>query len=183
MNKIIQISLAAISSGVLLFFLMLPRDFSIDRSALIKTGVDEVMNQVTLSSQRLAWTPWKDYDPEAKFDFDGDGVTPGSEITFQGPRLGKGSIRLITYTDTMVFSEIEITEPFYLHMMERLTVRPLGTDRTRLNWHLGGTLDSLRTQINGVFFDHVLGSALEQGLKKLKELLESTNKKPENSAL
>ena len=177
---IIKRILIGIVALLVLFFVvgfLLPKEIRVERSMEIAAPPQAVFGMVNDFRQFNSWQPWALIDPTTRY-------------VYEGPATGAGS-RMMWYSD-----HPEVRDG----MQEIIASEPYSRVRTNLDFGAQGTAvaDYLIDEVDGgsvltwtletnmggnpimgyvgLMMDSMVGSAYEQGLANLKEILE---KKPE----
>src|SRR5688500_5088098 len=86
--------LVAIILILLVIALYLPNGYFIEKHAIIKRPCDVVMNKVADLHNYAQWSPWLKMDANSKSKITGTPKMPGHKYTWEGKRIGVGSLTL-----------------------------------------------------------------------------------------
>ena len=181
--RIIKWILLAIVGMLALFFavgFLLPKDVRVERSMEIDATPQAVFEMVSDFRQFNRWQPWAQIDPTTRYVYEGPATGAGSRMLWYSdhPEVGDGT------------QEIIESEPYSLVR----TSLDFGMQGTAIADYLieetngGSTLTwTLETNMGGnpvmgyvaLMMDGMVGTAYEEGLSNLKEILE---KPPEPEA-
>lgn len=157
----------------------LPRYVHVERHIEIARPAATVYTVLNSYRSFLAWSPWAERDPGARYELSGPDAGPGARLSWSGdPRLvGSG------------WQEIVQSEPYSLIRMA-LAFDQQGRSETyfrieestggvRLTWGFEtdlldgqGILGGILARYFGLFFDHWIGRDYEAGLQRLKRFVE-----------
>ena len=146
------------------------RDIVIDRPAKV---VYKTVNSMHNFNQ---WSPWPKMDPDAEFTFQGPEYGVGSQMTWSGNQsIGNG---VQTIVETVENQKVKTKTVFkskdnaVSHTTYRLT--PVDEGATKVEWIYETDFDGdIIGRYVGSMLDGMLGPQYEQGLQKLKEVVES----------
>lgn len=174
--RIIKWILLAIVGMLALFFavgFLLPKDVRVERSMEIDATPQAVFEMVSDFRQFNRWQPWAQIDPTTRYVYEGPATGAGSRMLWYSdhPEVGDGT------------QEIIESEPYSLVR----TSLDFGMQGTAIADYLieetngGSTLTwTLETNMGGnpvmgyvaLMMDGMVGTAYEEGLAKLREILE-----------
>lgn len=146
------------------------RDIVIDRPAKV---VFKTVNSMHNFNQ---WSPWPKMDPDAEFIFSGPKFGVGSQMSWSGNQsIGSG---VQTIVETVENQQVKTKTVFkskdnaVSYTTYQLT--PVSEDKTRVEWIYETDFDGdIIGRYVGNMLDGMLGPQYEQGLQKLKEVIES----------
>src|ERR1700741_879066 len=92
--KIISMVVLAIIVILAIVIAMQPERARIEKSIVINAPADSIFPQVSNYKNFSAWSPWTKMDPEVKQSFDETQGGVGSTMTWDGPKTGKGLMRI-----------------------------------------------------------------------------------------
>jgi hypothetical protein len=155
--------------------LLLPASTHVERSVVIDRPPAQVFATVNSFQRFGEWSPWAAYDPSAKYTFEGPASGVGARMTWTGNRsVGSGSQEIV---ESLPDRRVDIALNFDGNPARAAyTLVPEGSG-TRVTW----SFDSHHgynpmSRMFGLLFDRMLGPDYEQGLAKLKSLLESESR-------
>jgi len=170
--KITAIVVLAIIIILGIVIAMQPPEAHIEKSIVIKAPVTSIFPEVSNYRNFIVWSPWTKMDPKVKQTFEGGEGVVGSKVNWDGPKTGKGSQWIEEIEENkrvkngMSFGDS--ADKFYnefIFMPEK--------EGTRVTWMYNGPNNGLGGKLMWVIMGTMLSSQFEQGLKDLKELVES----------
>ncbi len=170
--KIIGIILLVIITIGLVATLMQPSDGHIEKSIVINAPASSVFPEVSDFKKFNVWSPWAKMDPTAKQTVQGMPASVGHTMAWDGSKSGTGSqwteeIRENAFVKNgMKFGGSETT--FY----NEFILAPEGQG-TKVTWTYDGANEGLGGKAMWLVMGPMLGNQYEQGLKDLKQLVES----------
>lgn len=169
--KIISMVVLALIVILAIVIAMQPENAHIEKSIVINAPADSIFPQVSNYRNFSVWSPWTKMDPEVKQSFDEPQASVGSTMTWDGPKTGKGLMKIEEIEDhqrvksSMTFGGYD--GKFYSEFI--LTPAENGT---RVTWTYEGPNAGLTGKAMWVIMGSMLSSQYDQGLKDLKELVE-----------
>ncbi|MBD9435175.1 SRPBCC family protein [Pseudoxanthomonas sp. PXM03] len=169
-------ALAAIAAiGLLLGLggLLLPATTHVERSVVIERSPEQVFATLNSFERFSAWSPWAEYDPQAKYTFEGPASGVGARMRWSGNRsVGSGSQEITTsepHRRVVVALDFDGSQAQAAYLLD-----PEGNG-TRLTWAFDTQhgMNPFKRWL-GLLFDRMIGADYEKGLRKLKSLLEGT---------
>lgn len=172
-----KISLAIVIGFALLFVYAatLPSDYFIFREITINAKAETIYPFVNSSKKANQWMPWIDMDPSIKMNYSGpeEGMGSSSNWSSDG-KMGVGSATIIeSIPNKMVKTKLEYKKPFE-GVQEAEFLITESNNQSVVKWSVRG-----KNNVIGRFFcifmnmDKMVGGNFEQGLLKLKTLVES----------
>ena len=152
--------------------LLLPSSVRVERSVLIERPPAEVFAVLDDPARFNAWSPWYGIDPNAKYDFSGPSRGVGATMTWSGNNdVGAGTQRIIaSIPDSRIDVALEFSG-FGTATASYLFASEAGGTRLRWVYQKEFGLNPFMRWL-GLFMDGWVGPDYEQGLVKLKALLE-----------
>ncbi|MCB0376921.1 MAG: SRPBCC family protein [Bdellovibrionales bacterium] len=155
--------------------LFLPSQFEVDRVIFISKPRADVYSKIVDLGDWNDWSPWYQMEPQARFEFQGTPGVVGSQSLWKGERIGEGSQTLTRVVDReYIETKLEFKKPSpsqaiaYFRFVEQ-------DDGTLVTWGMKGDLPYPLGRWLGLFFKQRLGSQLQEGLDRLKTLLETSD--------
>jgi len=175
--KILLKILAGLAVLVLLLVLvafLLPRQYRVERSVVIKAQPDAVLAQVAMLPAWKAWSAWHQRDPQMKLAYSTQPTGVGAWASWESKQEGNGKMTITEQTPTTVIYRLEFPD---LNMQSTgcLAVAP-EAGGTRVVWSDAGDLGM--NPLNrwfGLFLDKFIGPDFERGLANLKKLVEKSS--------
>lgn len=164
--------------GLVLLFvavgLFLPRKLDVSRSVVIEAPPERVFVQVNDVRRHEAWSPWKAADPTVVNTFppSGESVGEGAWYSWTSEHSGAGTMT-ITRSDPPhgIEGEVEFERGRKASVYYRVETTDTGT---RLTWGFGADAGcNIPHRYMGLFADSLMGPWLEDGLDRLKKLVEA----------
>lgn len=152
---------------------LLPSNYHVERSILIKGNGDMIFSMVCDFNNWNYWTPWsaKD-DPTAVEEIIGN-CEIGAVNRWDGEEMGKGEMIVTKLVPQRMLSWDLKFEDFSQKMIIGMTFEPEGGDWV-LTWTADGELGyNPLFRYYGLMIDSDLGADYEKGLQQLKEVCES----------
>ena len=137
--------------GLLLVSLILPGKYHLEKTAIIKKSVPDVMDKIADLRHYAAWNPWQQSDPAAIGTITGIPKTIGHKYAWEGKKVGVGSLTLRDIDKKHVHFILEFIKPF------------------RSN---NGELPFPIVRLMGPFLTKNLNKQFEAGLLNLKKMCE-----------
>jgi hypothetical protein len=147
--------------------------FRITRSTTIAAPPEPIAQHVQDFHAWEKWSPYEKLDPQMKKTFSGAERGVGASYAWEGnSKAGAGSMTITTATAQKVAIALKFTRPMRSENTAEFTFEPDGAG-TRVTWTMVGPT-SLMMKLMGIFvnMDKMIGQAFEEGLGKLKELVE-----------
>jgi len=172
--KIIGIILGSIVALFLLIALVLPSEYSVERSIIINKPLAQVYTYTSNLKNYNSWQPWKKYDKNAKYELSGEGCTVGSKVSWIGnDQVGQGEMTTIEMkTNKSWKSKVQFFTPYEskLDIEFKFENVEMGT---KVTWITKGELSYPLLRWMGLSFESMMAPDFERGLMKLKEVIES----------
>lgn len=171
--KIIGSILLVIIAITLIVALFVPKEFSYEKSIVIKAPIDSVWLRVNSLSALDKWSPWNDHEPDMKKEYFGMDGTLGAKQTWDGEIVGSGSQTIISIQEPNYFeTELVFNEPYESHGKGVVKLVEEGP-KTFVTWGMTGSMP-YPFNIMNLFMDmeKSMGKDWDNGLSKLKTLCE-----------
>ena len=179
MLPIILIAAAVIVGLFLVFIATRPAEFRVTRTGRINAPADVVFENVNTLRKWDAWSPWAKLDPNCKNTFSGPESGPGSVMAWSGnKKVGEGRMTIIESRPAeFIGIKLEFIKPFPATNETLFTFKPHG-DQTLMTWEMAGRHNFI-SKIFCTFMnmDKMVGGQFEQGLGKLKKIVEQVGSK------
>jgi hypothetical protein len=170
--KIIGIVVAAILVIALIAVFMQPAKGHVEKSIVINAPASAIFPHINSMKNFTAWSPWSKMDPGAKQTFEGAEAGVGAKMSWVGKKTGKGS----QWVEESVENERVKTglsfEGFDGTSWAELKLTPEGSG-TKVTWTYDGDNKGFAGKAMWVMMGGMLGGQYEDGLKDLKQLVES----------
>jgi len=173
MNTFLYILIVVIAIISVLAF-MAPKSYDVNRIIVINKSVEEVFAYLKLLKNQDNWSPWAEKDPNMKKTLTGVDGEVGCISAWVGNKdVGEGEQEIMALKENEeVLSELRFLKPFKSTSDAYLRVSKEGSE-TKVIWGFSGT-NKFPMSIMMLFMnmDKSVGGDFEQGLKKLKSVLE-----------
>lgn len=148
--------------------LFLPATFKVQRILQINTAPNVVYQKVLDFNARQQWDPWLEKDPAADVKVRTTPDNIGSVLRWDGEKIGTGEITLREKVDNRaLYMRVEFTSPYTTTVKSYWKFEPADKG-TRVTWTISGPLSYPLGRYHGLLIDRTLGSACENGLKRLR---------------
>jgi hypothetical protein len=147
--------------------------YRIARSTIVAAPPERIAPHIQDFHAWEKWSPYEKLDPQMKKTFSGAERGAGASYAWEGnSKAGAGSMTITTATPQRTSIALHFTKPMRSENTAEFTLEPDGTG-TRVTWTMTGP-KNLMMKLMGVFMnmDKMVGQAFEDGLGKLKELVE-----------
>ena len=152
--------------------LLLPTDYSLSRSLIIKAKPESIHFYVGDLSKWDVWAPWKDEDPSLKTTLGKQTTGVGASQTWIG-KDGDGSLTLTKSSPTAGIEYDLFFEGGAYQCWAAMHYESVGEMATRVTWSMKG---NMTMPIIGGYFammmDSMVGHMFDRGLSKLKHTVE-----------
>ena len=149
--------------------------FQITRSATIAAAPERIAPHIQDFHAWEKWSPYEKLDPKMKKTFSGPERGAGATYAWEGnSKAGAGTMTITGATAQKISIALHFTKPMRSDNTAEFTLEPDGTG-TRVTWTMVAP-KTLMTKVMGVFvnMDKMIGSAFQEGLDQLKELVEKS---------
>ena len=159
---------------IVLLAMIAPKSYEVNRSVEINKPLSEVFNYLRSLKNQDNWSPWSQKDPNMKKSFTGTDGEVGCISAWEGNKeVGSGEQEITAVVkDKVIESQLRFLKPFKSTSDAYLKVAKAGKG-TKVTWGFTGK-NKFPMSIMMLFMnmDKVVGKDFEQGLAKLKTLLE-----------
>ena len=175
--KLFRWTLATIVAVGLVFVaggLLLPSTTHVERSVVIERSPEQVFATLDSFERFNAWSPWAEYDPQARYTFEGAVQGVGARMRWVGNRaVGSGSQEVIA---SEPHSRIAVALDFDGSQAQATYLLVPEAGGTRVTWAFDSAhgLNPFRRWL-GLLFDRMIGADYEKGLARLKALMEASD--------
>ncbi len=148
----------------------------VERNISIERQVDEVFNYLKYVQNHDNFTKWNTLDPDMKKSYTGIDGTVGFVYAWEGNEdAGKGEQEIISIEEGhRIDHELRFQEPFEATAKAWMVTKPTGDNLTEVTWGMESSMPyPINLLLLFIDFDQSLGEDYEQGLNKLKAILES----------
>jgi len=171
---IIAIALTVAVVAMLLYAATAPDTFLVSRSAVMAAPPERIFPMINDLRAQSAWSPFEK-DPNMKRNHSGAPAGTGAVYEWDGNRnVGAGRIVITDSVPTSRVSlKLDMSRPFEAHNMVDFVLEQNGAG-TKLTWAMQGR-QPFMAKLMSLFIncDKMVGGEFEQGLAKLKTLVEA----------
>ena len=172
-KKILFILLALISAFVI-YVVLQPDAYKVERSVTIAAPADKVFENVNNLRKWEAWSPWAKIDPDAKIAFERPDAGKGAAMTWNGnDEVGEGKMTVVeSDPNKAVNIKVSFTRPFEGGTNSDFSFTPKG-DQTDVVGSMHGTHSFMEKAFCVVFKGiGMMGKDIDKGLSMLKSVAE-----------
>lgn len=173
--KFIGIGLATLVVLLLVVALIVPKEFTYEKTISIYAPIDTVWASTSSLSGLDKWSPWNDHDPNMKKEMTGIDGTVGAlqSWTSDVEGVGVGSQTIATIEKPTLFeTKLDFMKPRESHGMAYIKLVSNGK-ATKATWGMKGHLPyPFNTMILVMNINKMMGKDWDNGLDKLKKLSE-----------
>ncbi len=174
--KIVFFSILGLVAVVLITTIFLKSEYHVFRSITINKPKTEVFEYAKYLKNQNEYSVWATADPNMKKEFRGTDGQPGfvSAWDSEVDDVGKGEQEIIKITDGQrIDYELRFIEPFESKDMAYMTFEAVSDSSTQVKWGFDGKMVyPMNIMLLFMDFDAMLGKDLQEGLSKLKIVLE-----------
>ncbi|WP_444923096.1 SRPBCC family protein [Microbulbifer sp. DLAB2-AF] len=156
---------------------LFPREVSLERSIYIDKPPQTIFPYVNDYRKFNSWSPWRHIDPAMEYKYSGPETGVGATMSWHGENSneGSGTQTIIASTpDSTVLNKLNFGDGSEASAEFRLMPQNGGTQVVwSFNTDTGG---GPRERWMGLAIKKMVGESYEQGLAKLKQLMESSTK-------
>lgn len=175
--KNLLIGLAVIIAIPLVAALFVEKDYNVQRQIMINKPNQEVFDYVKLLKNQDYYSKWASMDPNMVKTYSGTDGTVGfvSHWESDNEEVGWGEQEIIKITEgERIDFELRFLKPFEATEPAFITTTVMNDNETKVVWGFSGHMDyPMNLMMLFIDFETMIGDDLENGLKNLKEILES----------
>lgn len=153
---------------------LMPKVFNIEKTIVIAKPVADVMDKVGNLNRYSEWNPWQQSDPSTKKDITGTPNTPGHKYTWEGKKVGLGSLTLNSIDDKHIHFDLQFLKPWKSQAKDNWLFEQWGNGETKVTWQNSGSLPWPIARLMGPMLQKSLSKQFEQGLDNLKKMVENS---------
>jgi hypothetical protein len=174
--KILLRILAGLAVLVLLLVLvafLLPRQYRVERVAVIKARPDAIHAQIADLRAWKTWGAWQERDPGMKLSYSEKSTGPGAWSAWESKQEGNGKMTIVSQTPSKVVYDLEFPD-FGTKSQGYLELTPdaAGTS-TKVTWVDAGDLGmNPMNRWFGLFIEKMIGPDFEKGLANIAKRVE-----------
>lgn len=173
MLLLILLTLLGLLATIIIIALFLPGKYHVEKNAIIRKSVTEVMNNVADLNQYSRWNPWQQSDPGAKGTITGIPNTIGHRYAWQGKKVGIGQLTIRDIDEHHVHFTLEFFKPFKSTASDDWQFEEWGEGDTKVTWSNNGSLPLPIARLMGPMITKNLNRQFEEGLENLRKLCEA----------
>jgi Polyketide cyclase / dehydrase and lipid transport len=161
---------------ILVIALILPQQYSVHREIMVNLPSHDAFNYVKMLKNQDYYSAWASMDTDMKKEFRGMDGTIGfvSAWDSEDKDVGKGEQEIIMILEgKRIDYELRFFEPFEATDMAYITTESMGKNVTKVTWGFDGKMPyPMNLMLPFMKMEKMLGKDLQEGLGKLKEILE-----------
>ena len=169
--KIIVLLILAFSVLVFGVGALLSKDFRVERSIVIDAAPEAVFDEVNSLEKWNAWSPWIARDPSIQNTYAGPASGVGATVTWTSESSGDGT-QTITLSERPTRIETALDFGEMGQPKADWTFEPV-VEGTKVTWGLTGEAKGPLGGYFAAMMDGMLGADYEDGLARLKNVVES----------
>ena len=174
--KYIFIIIGVLIAALLIAGLLLPKEYKLTRDVTINRNNTAVYNYVKYLKNQSNYNVWAQMDPNQITSYTGEDGQVGFTSAWKSEldSVGAGKQTIVAMNEgTSIDYEIIFTEPFESTMQTAMLFAPVDSSSTKVTWNFRGDMDYPFNVMLLVYdMEKSLGKDMQQGLNRLKELLE-----------
>ena len=158
---------------LLISALVLPKNYNVEKSTIIKRTVAVVMDKVGNLNFYSQWNPWQQSDPAAKSTVTGTPKTPGHKYAWEGKKVGVGALTLSGIDEKHIHFDLAFFRPWKSKAKDNWLFEIWGDGgETKVTWQNSGDLPFPVARLMGPMINKNLNHQFEVGLLNLKKMCE-----------
>jgi hypothetical protein len=169
---VIYILLAVIVLIFLLSFVM-PKSYSIEKSAVIRKPKDVVMENVGNFNNYAAWNPWQKMEPSATRNITGTPNSKGHKYEWIGKKIGQGNLTVTNVDSNHINLDLQFIKPWKATAKDNWLFEPWGDgSETKVTWQNSGDLPWPMARLMSPLINKNLNQQFTIGMENLKKMCE-----------
>ncbi|MCD6011551.1 MAG: hypothetical protein K0Q79_1413 [Flavipsychrobacter sp.] len=178
--KFLLILIIVLIAGVLIAGLVMPKEVFVTRTELMNASKEQVLEQTAKFKNWPNWSYWHAMDTGMKLTYEGVDGEPGSFYTWESDQSGRAKLSNTGVSGNSMKFHIDFYKPFENTADGEFIITDTA-GMSKITWNFKTTCPF---PMNGLqifpFMDmkRMLGTAFEEGLKKMKAHIESEPKAP-----
>jgi hypothetical protein len=157
---------------LLIIAALMPKTFNIEKTIVISKPVPEVMNKISDLNYYSQWNPWQQMDRTAKNQITGTPKIPGHKYSWQGKKVGVGSLTLRDLDNKHIHFDLEFLKPWKSKAKDNWLFEHWGDGETKVTWQNSGELPWPIARLMGPVISKNLDHQFGKGLNNLKNMCE-----------
>ena len=175
MNTLLYIVIAIVLLIVILAIIA-PKNYAVSRDIRIDKPISEVYNYLKFINNQDHWSPWQERDPDMKKTFTGTDGEVGFISAWESDhkQVGSGEQEIVGLKENEeIATHLRFLKPFKSESDAYIRVEEANRG-TKVTWGFSGN-NKFPVSIMMLFMnmDKAVGGDFEQGLSKLKKVLEN----------
>lgn len=168
---------AALAALILITALFVKKDFQVTRTITVNERTDQVFDYIQYLEHQNEYAVWMKKDPAIILDSEGEDGEVGYIAKWESKleEIGSGEQEITAIEDNeRIDFELRFESPQKMSALAYMTTEATSQNNTEVTWtFLGSSPYPFNVML--LFFDaeKTIGPDLEQGLKNLKQILES----------
>jgi ribosome-associated toxin RatA of RatAB toxin-antitoxin module len=150
---------------------LLSNDFRVERSIQIDAAPEVVFDQVNSLEKWGAWSPWIARDPTIQNTYSGPDTGLGATVSWTSEKSGEGT-QTITLSERPSRIETQLDFGQMGQPKADWSFEP-SVAGTQVTWGLSGTAEGALGGYFAAMMDGMMGADYEDGLSRLKQVVES----------
>jgi len=179
MLKKLVLGCAVVLAGFLVYVAMQPSQMNVSRELLVRATPEAIFPHINNTKKADEWMPWREVDPEVQMKYSGPEEGLGSTSSWSSSgQMGTGLAVIVeSIPNESVKTSLSYTKPMVMTQLAELSLRPT-PEGTIVRWAVNGNNNFMgRLFCVLLNMDTVVGKQFEQGLNKLKSIVETKTKK------
>lgn len=168
--------LATIILLIVVLGLIAPNNYEVKRSIIINRTLTDTFQYLKSIKNQDNWSPWKKKDPNMSQTFVGTDGEVGFVSKWKGNKeVGEGEQEIISIIENeSIDTELRFFKPWKSQSIGHLLVDRIEDDQTMVTWGFSGR-NPFPFNIFMLFFNFetAVGKDFEEGLERLKKILET----------
>lgn len=151
----------------------LPDSYTVTQSIEVNRPLGTVYSEVSNYNHWKDWSPWAEMEPAAAFAVAGEPGKPGHKLSWDGQKIGKGSLSIrMAASNGFLNADLNFEKPFKANAKDNWSFEE-NDNTTTVTWTTTGGLSFPFGRLFGLTVDETLSKQQKHGLEKLKKLCES----------
>jgi len=179
-----NITFTIITSLIFLFVLILiiaaitKKEYHVKRDIIIKSKADIVFDYIKHLKNQLNYNIFLSRDNTVNIEYEGVDGEKGFKLSWEGKKSGMGVQEIIKIQEGKQFDyELNFLKPFKGRASAKFILECLNDDEVELTWSFESGMNyPMNFLLLFLNMDKILGNDVHSGLRKLKEILEQTNR-------
>ena len=160
---------------LLIIAAMMPGRFNIEKTIIINRPVKDTRLHVGDLHQYAIWNPWQQAEPKSTKEITGTPNTAGHRYSWQGKKIGVGSLTLLSLDERHIHFELAFVKPWKSKAKDNWLFEPWGDgNQTKITWQNSGELPWPIARLMGPMINKNLSHQFEKGLQNLKKMCEES---------